>query len=70
MPTVMVRISSCSVRTMVMVSRISSPEKLRWRMAKPVLYDVGCGAGFLVSMMFSENRLPLFRIMLKPYASP
>jgi hypothetical protein len=33
MPTVMVRISSCSVRTMVMVSRISSPEKLRCRMA-------------------------------------
>ena len=28
---VMVRISSCSVRTMVMVSRISSPEKLRCR---------------------------------------
>ena len=33
MPTVMVRMSSCSVRTMVMVSRISSPEKLRCRMA-------------------------------------
>jgi hypothetical protein len=32
----MVRMSSCSVRTMSMVSSISSPEKLRWRIFGPL----------------------------------